>query len=351
MATVTLTANTDVSALSLDDDDTIDLAGFVLTFDVQPTATGIQVTTPGTNGTCVFPVACVIPTWDFFAGTSVMIGTLPANCEIGGVTGGTAASAECVITNNGIISGNVFGNTADFTRGVRINNGTITGNITSSSGNRSFGVQDNNGTINGDLFGIAAAAVELNTGTILGSAFAGSGPGLISNSGTLTGNAVGGSVALSHGVATNIGEIGGVAVGGSVNAARGCQTNNGTIRGGVVGGSATTADGVQTNNGTIEGMVIGGTLAPGIATNSGAVIGGLQNAAGFAILNWRGSIVILNGPLTEVAIPSTITTIYSIGPLSELATIPEGVEVITLSEGTGTAGFTGIRALSRRLGT
>jgi hypothetical protein len=75
---------------------------------------------------------------------------------------------------------------------------------------------------------------------------------------------------------------------------------------------------------------------------------------GAAINISRGDFKLVIGPEFQTTIDNPagdITTIYSIGPLSELATIPEGVEVITLSEGTGTAGFTGIRAISRRLGT
>jgi hypothetical protein len=248
MATITLTANTNVSALTLASDDTIDLAGFVLTFDVQPTATGIQVTSPGTNGTCVFPVACVIPTWDFFAGatgSAGMIQTLPANCEIGSITGGP-------IANN---------------RGIANNNGTV-------------GVSN------------------------------------------------GGADSTAHGVATNNGTIG-AANGGSGAFATGASTNNGTIHR-ANGGSFSTAHGVRFNNGLCLR---------------------LTDNVGRGVSDWNGGTCFVEGPFIDGVIPSNLKTIYSLGPLSENATIAGDATVITLSEGTGTAGFTGIRAISRRLGT
>jgi hypothetical protein len=250
MATVTLTANTDVSALTLANDDTIDLAGFVLTFDVQPTVTGIQVTTPGTAGTCMFPVDCVIPTWDFFGGSNTsagMINTLPTFAEIGSITGGTASNSRGVSQNNGII---------------------------------------------------------------------------------------------------------GLAIGGSGGAAHGCTVNTGTIRT-ANGGIGANAAGIDFNHGSVH------TANGGPATGSWGIrnhYGTCLRAFDFveqALRFSRGDFKLVIGPDFQSSLEPgrDITTIYSIGPLSELATIPAGVQVITLSEGTGTAGFTGIRALSRRLGT
>jgi hypothetical protein len=293
MATITLTADTDVSALSLANDDTIDLAGFVLTFGVQPTVTGIQVVTPGTNGRCTFPVACVIPTWDFFGGSNTaagMIGTLPANCEIGSITGGT-------ITN-------------------------------------SFGINTNNGTVGTATGGSAAGAFAIGTNN------------------HIVGIANGGTANNVRGITTNNGIIGtanGSAFGGAV----GLGANFGTV-GTANGGTGGSAHGVNDNNATV-GTANGGGAANsyGIATNNATCLKASNNT-GLAILTSRGDFKLVIGPEFQTTINNPagdITTIYSIGPLSELATIPAVAEVITLSEGTGTAGFTGIRGVSRRLGT
>jgi len=311
MATITLAANTNVSALSLANDDTIDLAGFELTFDVEPTVTGIQVTTPGTAGTCVFPVACVIPTWDFLAGTGAMIATLPANCEIGGVTGGSIANIFGVNINNGTVN---TANAGDATgaNGVRTNNGTVT-------------------TANGGSVG-GANAVNLNNGTVT--------------------TANGGSVGNANGINANNGTVT-TANGGSAVNTRGINTNNGTVTT-ANGGSVNGANGINANNGTV-GRANGGSNAGsiGVSINNGTCLRAFDNT-GPAILTSRGDFKLVIGPEFQTTIDNPagdLTTIYSIGPLSELATIPAGVQVITLSEGIGTAGFTGIRALSRRLGT
>src|SRR6056297_714163 len=111
MATVTLTADEDWSSISgsVASSDTIDLDGFELTFDAQPSQTGVQVTSPGTGGTCVFSVAVVIPTWDFFAGTARMITTLPVDCEIGIAKAGTA---YCINANLGRVGEAIGSDTA-----------------------------------------------------------------------------------------------------------------------------------------------------------------------------------------------------------------------------------------------
>jgi hypothetical protein len=286
MATITLAANTNVSALSLANDDTIDLAGFELTFDVQPAVTGIQVTTPGTAGTCVFPVACVIPTWDFFAGTGTMIATLPVNCEIGSITAGSVVNARGISTNNGTVT-TANGGSASITHGVNANNGTVT-------------------TANGGSAGNAR--------------------GISTNNGTVT-----------------------TANGGSASGANGVNTNSGTVTT-VNGGSSSGADGVRTNNGTVT-TANGGSAsnADGIFTNNGTCLRG-EDATGRAINISRGDFKLVIGPEFQTTISNPagdITTIYSIGPLSELATIPPEIEVVELSEG---AAFSGI-GRTRRLGT
>ena len=311
MATITLTANTNVSALTLANDDTIDLAGFVLTFDVQPTVTGIQVTTPGTNGTCVFPVACVIPTWDFFAGAVELIATLPENCEIGSITAGSAANARGVGSNFGKIS---IVNGGSASTAVGVNTNATVGNIGA-----------------------------VNAGT------AGGAHGMATNNGTVN-TATGGSAGNTFGITTNTGTVF-QANGGSASNTPGVAINNATV-GLAIGGSV--GFGVGTNNSTV-GKAIGGTglVVYGINTNDGVCLRG-EDGVGRAINLFRGDFKLVIGPEFQTTIENPrgdITTIYSIGPLSELATIPAGVQVITLSEGIGTAGFTGIRALSRRLGT
>lgn len=272
MATITLTANTNVSALSLSNDDTIDLAGFQLNMDVQPTVTGIQVISPGTAGTVVFPVACLIPTWSFSAGTANMIVTLPANCEIGAVTGGSGGTA-CVTTNNGRISGVVSGSATSTVRGVFTNSatGVISGPCVGGSGGaNAAGVQDNNGRITGPV------------------------------------------------------------TGAPVGASRGVATNNGTISGAVTASAA--AHAVLTNNGIITGMVMGDTTSTrqGVNANNGSCIGGLKDNVGTAIGTFTGQVMVVNGPLTEIAFPATIRTIYTLGgPLNPNSTFASGTTIVT----------------------
>jgi hypothetical protein len=316
MATVALTANTNVSALTLANDDTIDLAGFQLNFDVQPTVTGIQVITPGTAGTCVFPVACVIPTWSFTAGTGVLISILPANCEIGSVTGGSASNATGVLTNSGLISGTVTGGAVGNAAGVNNNFlGTISGNVVGGSATSAHGVNANNSLITGDV--------------MAGSA--GSAAGVSTNNRTITGSVTGGAVSFAFAVGVNAG----------------------TITGPVTGGSAANASGVSTNNGTILGVVTGGSssAARGVATNNANCIGGLVDGIANAVFNWSGLIFFVDGPNSLVNFPASIQTLYSLfGPLNPASVVDPGTTVIVLTEG-GTAGFTGIEGISRSLGT
>jgi hypothetical protein len=292
MATITLTANTNVSALSLANDDTIDLAGFQLNFDVQPTATGIQVITPGAAGTCVFPVACAIPTWDFFTGTAAnMIATLPANCEIKSISAGSVTNA----------------------RGVSINNGII-GTANAGSGSTAIAVSTNNGTIGVANAGSGSTAIAVLVNSIAG----------------FVGVANGGSAGVARGVSENSGRVG-VANGGSNATAYGVWTNTGSIE--------------TANGGSVSG-------ASGVLEQNGICLRAFDATAP-AVGNTRGDLKFVIGPDFQSAINNpagTVKTIYSLGALA--ATIPAGATVITLSEGTGcTAGFTGIEGISRSLGT
>ena len=281
MATITLAGNTNVSALTLANGDTINLAGFQLTFDAQPTASGISVVSPGTAGSCVFSVATVIPTWNFTAGTRTpnMISTLPANCEIGNVTGGSVFNAFCIDSNLGRISGNVTAGNANSARGVNTNNGTIAGNVTA------------------------------------------------------------GNAAAAYAIATNSREILGNVTGGPANVAIAIQDNRGTIRGTVTGGTGTNAAGISVNFGIIFGNCKAGTnsAAHAIAGNVGSCIGGLENTGAIAAIGaFTGSSMIIDGPNTKISIPAQITRVYSLfGPINPLAIIPVTTEVIELTEGGG----------------
>jgi hypothetical protein len=293
MATITLVANTNYSAIvGLANGDTIALSGFRLTIDAQPTHTGIFVTTVGTSGTVVVSGSYNMSTWSFTAGTSQLITTFPAGATAGTVTGGSVGGANGITTNNGIVL---------------------------------------------DARGGGASA-----------------PGINANNGTVT-TATGGSASGSHGVLTNnsAGVIG-TAVGGSVNNAQGCSTNSGTItaanggstinsaavgiNNGIIttatGGSAQSANGVNTNNGTVT-TAVGGSVANavGVATNNGLTLN-LTDAFANAVSTWLGRSTFVFGPGVVGTIKSPITTIYSLGAMNPAATLPSGVTVIRLSEGT-----------------
>jgi hypothetical protein len=331
MATITLVANTNVSALTLANGDTIDLAGFQLNFDVQPTATGIQVITPGTAGTCAFPVACVIPTWSFTAGTGTLIATLPANCEIGSVTGGTGLNADGINTNNGTVSVSVTGGSGNAAMGVRTNNSTISGTVTGGTNTNAFGVNTNSttGVISGNVSPGGNFGVSVNNGLISGNCNVGVSGGLcvVTNNNRITGNVTAGSTSGAA-IQVNNGEISGTLTAGGGASAHGCVTNNGTILN-AIGGTNATAHGVNTNNGLVLGF---------------------DDNTAFAVNVWNGRRAFVLGPQAEGRIPNNIKTIYSLGALSGSATIAGDATVITLSEGTGgSPGFTGIGRL-RRLG-
>jgi hypothetical protein len=342
MATITLTANTNYSALSVANGDTIDLAGFALTFDANPAETGVIVQSPGTNGTIAIgsPNVYDFSGWSFTAGNAVLLGTLETGKTVGGNWTGGAASSNifAITTNSGTINGNVTGGSGNVSNGVFTNNGTINGNVTGGSGTNSRGVQQNNGTINGNVTGgtgASAAGVLINAGTIDGDVAGGSGSGaagLRDNTGLITGNVSGSGATGAHGISI---------------------FNSGTIQGQVVGGTTANVVGVVHNRGTILGGTIGGTAsgAFGVSLNSGIIFGGIENATAVAVGTYEGSVLFVDGPNVIGTIAAPISTIYSLGTMNPSATLPSGATVITLSEGTGTAGFTGIEGISRSLGT
>jgi hypothetical protein len=302
MATITLVANTNYSALgTLANGDTIDCAGFQLTVNQQPTHTNISVVSPATAGTVAISGAYSMPTWSFVAGTAgTMISSVPSGCTIGACTAGTASNAFC----------------------VNINSGTISGTCTGGSGTTAIAVVNNNGTILGDCTGgtnNTAHAVNTNSGTISGTCRPGNSSGR---------NAVG----------TNNGLISGACLGGATATTQAVGVNSGTITGAVTGGSAAAAVAITTNSGTITGLVTGGSnaTANGVQTNSGVCVGGLTNGTAPAVGTWRGTMTIVDGPASPVTIPSTITVLYSLfGAMHAASSVSGGTAVTVLQTGGG----------------
>lgn len=277
MATVTLTGNTAYSALSVANGDTIALAGFALTFDVNPAQTGVIVQTPGTAGTVVLstPNTYTFSGWTFTSGTGNLLTTIAAGKTVGGDWyGGVTANTRAIVTNNGTINGNVYGGTVGANiYGVLTNNGTINGNVTARSGQGGFGVSANAGTING--------------------------------------NVVGGSVSSASGISTNTGLINGNVTGGSAFGCHGISTNSGSICGTVTGGSISTANGISTCYGIIDGAIINGT--------------------GAAIATFP-PVFFARGNLLQTTVPSTVQKFYSFGTVNPAAT-NNAVSTTVLSEG------------------
>jgi len=323
VATITLTGATAYSAIvGLVDGDTIDCAGFALTLDIQPTHLNIAVVSPGTAGTVVISGAWTIPTWDFTAGTATMIGTVPSGATLGAVTGGSGSNTFGVGTNNGTISGDVTGGSGSGCHGVSANNGTISGDVTGGSGSGSHGVSTNNGTISGD--------VQSGPGN--------NRSGVSTNNGTISGNVIGSvTTGSTTAVSINNGLIAGNIIGGTLSTAIALSNNNGTVSGNVTGGSATNAAGININNGVVTGLVTGGSGTNGIINHSGVAIGGLVNGTQNAIGTWRGTTTLVHGPLTQVTIPATITTLYSLfGPLHASAVVGPSTTVTVLQAGGST---------------
>jgi hypothetical protein len=329
MATITLAANTNVSALTLANGDTINCNGFRLTIDVQPAQTNVNVISPGTNGTLAISGAWNLSTWDFTAGTALMLDTLPAGVSVGTVTGGSSSNARVFNNNNGTINNLVHGSDNNTGIGTNTAIGTIvncTGSATVTSGH---GCSVNNGII-----------VNANGGQ------ANNAKGVLSNNGTIT-NATGGGHATAGGVGFNNNRIVNCYAG---TVGHGCETNNQLIESSF-GGQFANAHGCNVNNGTILQASGGASLTSfAIGTNNGLVLA-LTDSPGRAVSVWNGNTAFVFGPNVNGIVRNNIKTIYSLGALSGSATIASDATVITLSEGTGTAGFTGIEGISRSLGT
>lgn len=257
MATVTLGANANISALTFANNDTIALAGFTLNFDVSPSQTGVSVTSVGSAGkiTLGAPSSYPLTGWQFTAGTGPLLASLAAGKSFGGnATGGTASGAHAVAANYGNLTGNMKGGSAANACGCYIN---------------------------------------YSTGVIAG---------------TLTG--------------------------GSANTAYGTLANEGKITGGVVGGSVAGAHGVSHHRSIAMGLVTGGSAVGsfGIDNCLGVALGGIVPGVGLAIGSYGGDTILLNGPLCQSVLPASLATIYSLfGPISPLATVNPGTQVIVLS--------------------
>jgi len=78
---------------SISNGDEIDLSGFQLTIDEEPTHTGIDVVSPGTAGTVVIDGAYDMSTWSFTGGTAAaLMASVPTGCSIDALTGGEGTS-------------------------------------------------------------------------------------------------------------------------------------------------------------------------------------------------------------------------------------------------------------------
>ena len=175
-------------------------------------------------------------------------------------------------------------------------------------------------------------------GCVIGELVGGSGGvtyGCATNNGTIT-SCVGGSGFGSSSCQLNKGMIT-TCVGGSASWASGCDTNNGTITTST-GSPVTNAFGCRINNATIT-TCTGGSVsgAHGCYDNYATILAAFDDVERAINISY-GDFKLVIGPdfQTTISNPSgDITTIYSIGELSGLATIPVGVTVITLSMGAG----------------
>jgi hypothetical protein len=313
MAIFTINANTNYSAIkdSLSNGDTIRIAtnAVRLTVDEAPLLTNITVDSPGVSGRMTVTGAYDMSTWSIIAGTVTLIdGTFPAGATLGSATGGSSNFASGITTNNGTVI-TCIGGASTNARGIETNNGNV---ITATGGRTAGGTH----------------GINVNNGIVT--------------------TANGSSAIGAMGVLTNNGIVT-TANGGGFSNSRGVLTNNGTVIT-ANGGSASTTHGVEANNGTVITANGGNvSIANGIALNNSTCLKA-NDGVSRAISLSRGDFKLVIGPDFQTTISNPvgdITTIYSIGPLSNLATIPAGVTVIQL----GTAGFTGIEGISRSLGT
>jgi hypothetical protein len=203
MATITLTAATNYSALTVASGDTIDCAGFRLTLNTQPAETNISVVSPGTAGRVTITGALDLSTWSFTPGTGTMIDNqVPSGATVGTINGGSAISAIGCATNNGTVI-NVNGGSANSASGILNNNGTIT-NVVGGSAVSAFGVNNNNNAAAAtNATGGTVAAINGNFGQVT-NAYGAAAPAITANSGTVV-NAFGSTTANVNAIVTNNG--------------------------------------------------------------------------------------------------------------------------------------------------
>ncbi len=285
MATVTLAADTDYSALTVADGDTIELAGYTLAMDAVPTEINVIVQTVGTAGKMTLLGSTDYPLtgWTMTAGSSFLIATVPIGTTLGG----------------SLFSGTVAG-----AYGCSNNYGTII-SITSGATYAVYGCNLNYGTITTCTAGTAGRAYGCNA-----------------NLGTIT-TCTAGSVSQAYGCHSNYGTIT-TCTGGTTNGAYGCNRNYGTI-------TTCTA-------GTTYG-------AYGCAINYGIILN-ITDGATIAVLRWDGSITFMFGPGVQGIVPANITTLYVLGALSGSATIDAGTTVTELSAAGGGGGIQIARGMS-----
>jgi hypothetical protein len=284
MATITMVASVNYSTLGAVNNDIINLNGYTLTIATQPAETGISIITPAKAGAVVISGGYDLSTWSMTAGTKngAMITTIPANCVVGELVGGSANNAY----------------------GCENNNGTIT-ICTGGAGSSSHGCRYNNTTITTCTGGSASGAQGCNT-----------------NNGTIT-TCTGGTLGGAQGCNTNYGTIT-TCTGGLVNDTVGCMYNRGMITE-AVGGVGSAAANFWNPN----------FSAYGVHTNYSWILN-LTDDLSQAVNVWSGaSTIFVMGPGINGEIKAPVETIYSLGTMNAGATLPVGATVVTMSEGAG----------------
>jgi hypothetical protein len=326
MATITMVASVNYSTLGAVNNDIINLNGYTLTIATQPAETGISIITPAKAGAVVISGGYDLSTWSMTAGTKngAMITTIPANCVVGELVGGSANNAYGCENNNGTIT-ICTGGAGSSSHGCRYNNTTIT-TCTGGSVSYAYGCQYNNGTITTCTGGHAQFAGGCNT-----------------NNTTIT-TCTGGSASGAQGCNTNNGTIT-TCTGGTLGGAQGCNTNYGTITT-CTGGLVNDTVGCMYNRGMITEAVGGvGSAAAnfwnpnfsayGVHTNYSWILN-LTDDLSQAVNVWSGaSTIFVMGPGINGEIKAPVETIYSLGTMNAGATLPVGATVVTMSEGAG----------------
>lgn len=155
MADITLTANTNYSALSVANGDRILLAGYILTLNANPAQTSVEVTAVGNAGTVALgvPAAYTLTGWILRAGTASLLTNTVSGKSITGCTiyGGSATNINgarypaCAFTDCTIYGGSV--GAADGLAGPVgiLTNCTIYG----GSANNAFGISNPSNLLTG----------------------------------------------------------------------------------------------------------------------------------------------------------------------------------------------------------